>query len=53
MASMNDRVKIRGYSYGLTIETTNFAFEIKIIIGLESTGLVCHVAEIGLNDPND
>ena len=31
--------------------TSNFAFEVKAILGLESTHLEIQVAKIGLNDP--
>ena len=37
MAPMTNRGKIQKYFYGLTIETNNFAFEVKVILGLEST----------------
>ena len=37
--------------WGLLIETSNFAFEVKDILGLESTHLECQVAIIGLNGP--
>ena len=33
--------------------TSNFAFEGKAILGLESTYLESQVAKIGLNDPFD
>ena len=33
--------------------TNNFAFEVKAILGLESTHLESKVAKIGLNDPFD
>ena len=32
-----NRVKVQIYFYGLTIETDNFAFDVKLIQGLEST----------------
>ena len=37
MAPMSNRVKVWKYFQGLTIETNNFAFEVKVILGLEST----------------
>ena len=37
MAPMTNRVKVRKYSEGLTIKTGNFAFEVKVILGPEST----------------
>ena len=33
--------------------TNNFAFEVKAILGLESTHIESRVAKIGLNDPLD
>ena len=41
-------IKVRRYFYGLTIEANNFAFEIKVILGLESTHPGCQVAKIEL-----
>ena len=35
---MTNRVKVWKYFQGLTIETNNFASEVKVILGLESTG---------------
>ena len=37
MGPMTNRVKVRIYFYGLTIEINNFAFEVKVILGLKST----------------
>ena len=37
MDSITSRVKVWKYFYGLTIKTNNFAFEAKVILGLEST----------------
>ena len=37
----------------LTIETNKFAFEIKVILGIESTRLDGYRAKIELNCPND
>ena len=37
MCPMNNRVIVCIYSYGLTIEINNFAFEVNAILGLEST----------------
>ena len=34
-----------------SIETNNFAFEIKVILGQKSTHPGSQVVEIGLNDP--
>ena len=33
--------------------TNNFAFDVKAILGFESTHLESQVAKIGLNDPFD
>ena len=33
MAPMTNRVKVWKYSYGLNIETNNFAFDVNIILG--------------------
>ena len=33
--------------------TNNFAFEVKALLGFESTHLESQVAKIGLNDPFD
>ena len=37
MGPLTNRVKVRIYFYGLTIEINNFAFEVKVILGLDST----------------
>ena len=37
MAHMTNRDKVWKYFQGLTIEKNNFAFEIKVNLGLEST----------------
>ena len=34
---MTNRDKVWKYSQGLTIETDNFDFDVKVILGLEST----------------
>ena len=39
MAPMTNRVKVWRYSWGLIIETDNFTFEVKVILGLESNFL--------------
>ena len=41
MDPMTNRVKVWKYVKGLTIETNNFAFEVKVILGLESTYQDC------------
>ena len=51
--SLTNRVKVLEYFWGLLIATNNFAFEIKVILGLESTHLEIRVAKIGLNGPYD
>ena len=53
MATTANMVKVWRYFYGLTIETNNFAFEIKVILGQQSTHPGCQVANIGLYDPHD
>ena len=45
MAPMPNRVKVWKYVYGLTIETNNFAIEMKVIIGIESTPLVARLLQ--------
>ena len=37
MAPMANSVKVKKYFKGLNIETNNFAFEVKVILGLGST----------------
>ena len=37
MDPLTNRVKVRIYFCGLTIEINNFAFQVKVIFGLEST----------------
>ena len=37
MAPMTNRVKVSKHFLGLSIETNNFAFEVKVILGLESS----------------
>ena len=39
MGPLTNRVDIRMYLYGLAIEPNNFAFEVKVMLGLESTHL--------------
>ena len=39
MDPMANRVKVWKYVKGLTIETNNFAFGVKVILGLQSTYL--------------
>ena len=53
MAPMTKRVKVKKYILGLLMATSNFAFEVKAILGLESTHLESWVAKIGLNGPHD
>ena len=50
---MTNRVKVKKYFWGPIIATNNFAFEVKAILGLESTHLEIWVAKIGLNGPHD
>ena len=51
MDPMANRVKVWKYFQGLTIETNNFSFDAKVIIGLESTYPDGLGAKIGLNGP--
>ena len=51
MAPMTSRVKVWKYFLGHLIATSNFALEVKAILGLESTHLEIQVAKIGLNGP--
>ena len=37
MGHLSNKVKVQIYFYGLTIEINNFDFEVKVILGLEST----------------
>ena len=53
MAPMTNRVKVLKCFQGLTIEANNFAFEVKVILGLESTCPDGLGAKIWLNDPYD
>ena len=53
MAPMTNKVKFWKYFLGLIIATKNFAFEVKGILGLESTHLESRVAKKGLNGPHD
>ena len=53
MAPMTNTIKVRRFFYGLAIEIKKFAFEIKVILGLEVTHPSCELAEIGLNGPCD
>ena len=50
---MTNRVKVWKYFQGLTIETNNYAFEVKFIPCLESTRLDGYGAKIGLNGPQN
>ena len=53
MTLVTNRVKVLRHFYGLTTETNNFASDVKVILGLESTSTDGQVTKIGLNDPND
>ena len=46
MDPLTNRVKVRIYFYGLTIEINNFAFEVKVLFDPESTLLGGWVAGI-------
>ena len=49
MDPMANRVKVWKYFQGQTIETNNFAFEAKVILGLERTCADEGKAKIGLS----
>ena len=51
MVSMANSIEVKKYSQGLAIETNNFAFEVKDILGPESTCQDGQEAKIGLNGP--
>ena len=53
MAPITNRVKVYKYFWGLLMATNNFAFEVRAILGLESTNLEIRVAKIGLNGPHE
>ena len=48
-----NRVKVQIYFYGLTIEIDNFAFEVKVILGLKRPFPDSKGAKIGLNGFHD
>ena len=51
MDPMANRVNVWKYVKGLTIETNNFAFEVKAILGFESTCPDNYGAKIRINNP--
>ena len=53
MTPTTNMVKVWRYFYCQTSETKNFDFQVKIILGLESTQPDSQVDKIGLNDPHD
>ena len=53
MAPKTDRVKVWKYFYGLTSETKNFTYEVRVILGLKSTRPDAYVDRIGLIGPYD
>ena len=53
MGPITSRAKFRKYFYGLTIKTKNFAFEAKVILGLEITCPDGYGAMIGLKILHD
>ena len=53
MVTKTDRAKVWKYFYGLSNETKNFTFEVRVILGLKSTRPDAYMAKIGLNDPHD
>ena len=50
---MNNRFNVWKFFYDQTIETKNFDFQVKNILGLESTHPDSQKAKIGLNEPLD
>ena len=46
-----NKVKVCRHFFGLTIETDNLAFEVEVIIGLESTCPNGYMTRIGLDGP--
>ena len=48
-----NRVKVLRYFLGLAIETNNFDFEVKVIVGLKNTHPDGWITKTGLNDPHD
>ena len=53
MAPKTNRVKVRRYFKDVTRETDSFAFEVWVILGLESSRSDGWVDEIGLSGPKD
>ena len=51
IAPMTNRFKVWYYVQGGTCDTNNFAFEVKVILGLESTCPDGQGAKTGLNGP--
>ena len=51
MGPLTNRIKIVRYFFGLTFETNNFNFKVKVIIGFESSHQDGLVAKWGVNDP--
>ena len=51
MASMNNKVKVWMYFKGPTTEANNFAEEVKVMIGFESTPKNGLAAKTGFNSP--
>ena len=50
MAPMTNRVKVLKFFQGIIIKTRKFTFEVKVILGLESTCQDAQGAKIGLNE---
>ena len=50
MAPKTSKAMVLKHLLGLIIETNNFAFEVKVILGLESTCQDAQGAKIGLNE---
>ena len=50
---MTNRDKVYKHFWNPILTTNNFAFEVKAILGVESTHLNSRVAKTGLNDPHE
>ena len=53
MTAMTNKVKVWRNIYSFTVETKDFAFEIQVILDLESTRQSCQEAKIVLNGLHD
>ena len=51
MLPLTNRIKVWRYFKVLAIEANDFAFVIKVLLGLERTCPGCWMGKIGVNDP--